>query len=51
MIKLDVKDFETLKKGLNALIKNIQDKNSKEGKKILKRAKEAEDALMAIGIY
>lgn len=51
MTKLDIKDFETLQDGLDALKKKSQSKNTKENKKILKRVKEAEDALMIIGTY
>lgn len=51
MAKLDIKDFETLQEGLGALIEKNKSKSSKEKKKILKRAKEAENALMIIGTY
>ena len=52
-MKLDIKDFKTLQEGLNALLENSKrkSKNGKENKKILKRVKNAESALMIIGIY
>ena len=50
MTKLDIKDFRTLQKGLNAL-KQKSKSRKKESKKVLADVKDAENALMIIGTY
>lgn len=51
MTKLNIKDFETLQDGLDALLEKEQSEDNKENKKLLERIKEAEDALVSVGTY
>jgi hypothetical protein len=51
MAKLNAKEFETLQDGLDALMEREQSEDSKENKRLLKRIKDAEDALVAVGTY
>lgn len=50
-MKLDIKDFETLQDGLDMLFHDAETLPPREQKKVMKRVKEAEDALIAIGTY
>lgn len=51
MKKLNAKDFETLQDGLDALMEREQSWDDKENKKLLKRIKNAENAIITLGTY
>ena len=53
-MKLSSEEFETLQDGLDALINEKSEDprvSTREQNKLLKRVREAEDALIAIGTY